>query len=221
VTSSTYWSFWAGGLGLAVISVGHLLWTRRPLALSGGLARLLRFRADERERLAEAKIASGGLDEALLAATRARFGEAALADPPTDRFAAASGDENRDLAAGAAQGPLAPRLPIDCVALFVVCLALGAALSRRLVGVGAGVEPTSAIGFGLGEVFERIAGSGPGAALQLVVGGWLVGFGARMAGGCTSGHGLSGLASFQLASALATAAMFAGGIAVSFWLEGR
>ncbi|MBS1212493.1 MAG: hypothetical protein H6R26_1110 [Proteobacteria bacterium] len=38
---------------------------------------------------------------------------------------------------------------------------------------------------------------------QLAVGGFLVGFGARMSNGCTSGHGICGLASLQLPSLLA------------------
>lgn len=38
---------------------------------------------------------------------------------------------------------------------------------------------------------------------QLLGGGFLVGFGARMSNGCTSGHGICGLASLQLPSVLA------------------
>jgi uncharacterized protein len=40
-------------------------------------------------------------------------------------------------------------------------------------------------------------------AWQLLAGGLLVGFGARLSGGCTSGHGICGLASLQLPSILA------------------
>jgi uncharacterized protein len=38
---------------------------------------------------------------------------------------------------------------------------------------------------------------------QLAAGGFLVGYGARMSNGCTSGHGICGLASLELPSALA------------------
>ena len=38
---------------------------------------------------------------------------------------------------------------------------------------------------------------------QLLVGGLVAGFGARLANGCTSGHGICGLASLQLPSLLA------------------
>ncbi|HBH37944.1 MAG TPA: hypothetical protein DDX06_06105 [Curvibacter sp.] len=37
-------------------------------------------------------------------------------------------------------------------------------------------------------------------AWQLLVGGFLVGYGARLGGGCTSGHGICGLGSLQLPS---------------------
>lgn len=46
----------------------------------------------------------------------------------------------------------------------------------------------------------------------LVVGGFLVGFGTRYAGGCTSGHSIMGLSSLQLPSLVATICFMAGGI---------
>lgn len=51
--------------------------------------------------------------------------------------------------------------------------------------------------------------------LILVVGGFLVGFGARYAGGCTSGHAISGLANLQLASLLAVIGFFIGGLFIT------
>jgi uncharacterized protein len=48
--------------------------------------------------------------------------------------------------------------------------------------------------------------------LMIVVGGFLVGFGTRWAGGCTSGHSISGLALLQLPSLVATLGFFAGGL---------
>ena len=50
----------------------------------------------------------------------------------------------------------------------------------------------------------------------IVVGGFLVGFGARWAGGCTSGHGITGLATLQPASLLAVTGFFAGGLFVTW-----
>lgn len=46
----------------------------------------------------------------------------------------------------------------------------------------------------------------------MVVGGFLVGFGARWANGCTSGHAIMGLAELQRASLIAVVGFFAGGL---------
>ena len=51
----------------------------------------------------------------------------------------------------------------------------------------------------------------------IVFGGFLVGFGTRYAGGCTSGHSITGLSNFQLPSLIATICFMAGGFLVT-WL---
>jgi uncharacterized membrane protein YedE/YeeE len=48
--------------------------------------------------------------------------------------------------------------------------------------------------------------------LFMVLGGFLVGFGVRYAGGCTSGHGFMGLSQGSISSALAIVSFFAGGL---------
>jgi len=48
--------------------------------------------------------------------------------------------------------------------------------------------------------------------LFMIVGGFLVGFGTRYAGGCTSGHAISGLSNLQLPSLFATISFMIGGI---------
>lgn len=49
----------------------------------------------------------------------------------------------------------------------------------------------------------------------MVMGGFLVGFGARYAGGCTSGHAIMGLSSLQWPSLIATCCFMAGGFIMS------
>jgi uncharacterized membrane protein YedE/YeeE len=51
---------------------------------------------------------------------------------------------------------------------------------------------------------------------MIIVGGFLVGFGTRYAGGCTSGHGILGLSALQWPSLLATMSFFIGGILFSY-----
>lgn len=53
--------------------------------------------------------------------------------------------------------------------------------------------------------------------LLLLAGGFLIGFGSRYAGGCTSGHAISGLSNLQLPSLLAVIGFFIGGL-ISTWL---
>lgn len=52
----------------------------------------------------------------------------------------------------------------------------------------------------------------------LVVGGFMVGFGARYAGGCTSGHAISGLSNLQLPSLIAVIGFFIGGLLMNHLL---
>lgn len=47
-----------------------------------------------------------------------------------------------------------------------------------------------------------------------VIGGFLIGFGTRYAGGCTSGHAIMGLANLQWPSLVATCCFMAGGFAM-------
>ncbi len=54
--------------------------------------------------------------------------------------------------------------------------------------------------------------------LLMVVGGFLVGFGTRYAGGCTSGHAISGLSNLQLPSLVAVIGFFIGGLLTTFVL---
>ena len=55
-------------------------------------------------------------------------------------------------------------------------------------------------------------------AMLIIGGGFLVGFGTAYAGGCTSGHAISGLADFQLPSLVAVMGFFAGGLLATYFL---
>jgi uncharacterized membrane protein YedE/YeeE len=52
----------------------------------------------------------------------------------------------------------------------------------------------------------------------LIVGGFLVGFGTRYAGGCTSGHAITGLSNLQLPSLLAVIGFFLGGLIMTHFI---
>lgn len=52
----------------------------------------------------------------------------------------------------------------------------------------------------------------------LVIAGFLVGFGTRYAGGCTSGHAITGLSNLQLPSLVAVIGFFIGGLVMTFFI---
>ncbi|WP_272973991.1 YeeE/YedE family protein [Croceibacter atlanticus] len=62
------------------------------------------------------------------------------------------------------------------------------------------------------EIFSAEALDNPFNILILLIGGLLVGFGARYAGGCTSGHAISGLSNLQTPSLIAVIGFFIGGL---------
>ena len=55
-----------------------------------------------------------------------------------------------------------------------------------------------------------------GGGIRLFVGGILIGFGTRYAGGCTSGHAITGIANLNWPSLVATIFFFVGGLAITW-----
>jgi hypothetical protein len=66
------------------------------------------------------------------------------------------------------------------------------------------------------ELFSWSSLTTPVGWVVLGVGGFLVGFGARYAGGCTSGHAIMGMATFQRASLIAVIGFFIGGLFITY-----
>lgn len=83
--------------------------------------------------------------------------------------------------------------PLPLAAAFILGLPLGALLFQS----------------GFGPIEARF----PPTASLLIAGGLLVGFGTRLGSGCTSGHGVCGMARFSRRSFIATATFIASGIA--------
>jgi hypothetical protein len=195
----SWWPWWLAGLALASFSVLHWFALRRTLAVSGRFTALV-----NRLRHGPADGANLSQDEllaAIRAATSEQFGEVTVDAAPEPDVAAP---------------PVSLRAPDGPVrhGLFLIGLVLGGLLSALLGGI-------APVGFTLAsQGFHSTFGSGgPLPMLALLFGGALVGFGTRMAGGCTSGHGLCGVSQFQLGSLVATCAFFGVGIATSFLLQ--
>jgi uncharacterized membrane protein YedE/YeeE len=91
---------------------------------------------------------------------------------------------------------------------FMAGLVLGGIISASLHGHW---MPTWNLG-----VFDEAIGLGHAGKLAwMFIGGLLIGFGTRLANGCTSGHGIFGLSNFELPSLVATLSFMAGGIATT------
>lgn len=88
---------------------------------------------------------------------------------------------------------------------FLAGLVIGGVISAVTTG---GWEPTWA----LGMLDEALALGPAGKLAWMFVGGLFIGFGTRLAGGCTSGHGIFGMSNFEVPSIVSTLSFMAGGI---------
>jgi uncharacterized membrane protein YedE/YeeE len=196
---SGYWPFWLAGPALGALTVGYWIAVRRPLGVSGVLARFSRIREEARYDRGNEVLAADPalLEAAMAAATEEAFGP--MEPPP-----AAAADERR--AAGRVCAPT-PRLSAHATFLFaVVGGGFLAALARGTLGAP------------LGDAFVLHVGRGPGALAALAAAGLLVGFGASLTGGCSAGHGLTGCGRLMPGSLLSTATFLAAAAGASLLL---
>ena len=90
---------------------------------------------------------------------------------------------------------------------FAIGLPLGGAIG--VLSSGGAIEPT----FQMGAMYDSVLPKDLLArAVYLACGGTLIGLGARMAGGCQSGHSINGMALLNPPSLLASAGFFVGGL---------
>jgi uncharacterized membrane protein YedE/YeeE len=197
----SFWPAWLGAGALGGLTILFWLAVRRPLGISGIWGRFLRFEDERRVDRAE-RLARERADELRMALELA-----------TAEAMAAEGGGQREAApvpTAVQRRALGPRPTLGAHGLFLVGLVLGGVVSARLRG-GAG-------GPGLGPAFEATFGAGPRGLLVLLGGGLLVGFGTTLAGGCPSGHGLSGCSRGEPGSLAAAASFLGAAVAVTLLL---
>lgn len=208
-----YWSWWLGGLAMAGVAIANWLLVRRMLAVSGRYTAIvdrLRFGAPP---VPEEPMSAEEMAAAIRAMTAATFGEGALgsapaaSEEPLERPPAkAQSKKNQPKGNSTAQSFLTHPL-------MLLGAALGGALSMILDG-----HWELTLGLRSDALSQIVGGDGMRMTAALLVGGIFVGFGTRMAGGCTSGHGLCGFSRLQAGSIVATLAFFGAGVATSFLL---
>ena len=209
----SYWPWWLGGAALAGVIVGHWLLTRRMMAVSGRVTVLVdrvRFGSEPEEP----EMTPEQLVLAMRAATAAEFGASAL-DGPSERPQAPASDPPPASLRAPGDGAAVPLSGVPLRAHFTL-LGGGGAGGARGAALGGGVEPSALL---CGEVFSSLFGRTHLGPYALLFGGLFVGFGTRMAGGCTSGHGLCGVSRGQSGSILATVAFLATGVVTSLLLR--
>jgi hypothetical protein len=230
----TYLPWWLGAAALALVTVGSCIVARRPLGVSGILARFVRLPSEleaDRANAAAARAGDDAIEAALLAATLEAFGPAPAALPggPLPIGPAAASSCSAAVAApsscsasgaasakphrcGRACGSPAARPTVAAHALFLGGVVAGGFLAAVLRG-GFRVQ------LDLGPEFARLVGGGGAGLAALAVGGLLVGIGTSVSGGCSTGHGLSGCSRLQPAGVAATTTFFATAVACSLLLD--
>jgi uncharacterized protein len=197
-----YLNWWLAGLALGGLAALQWLLERRTLGVSGFVQRSMQFFLRREAAQQEQRVITADRDElraALLAATAEDAGEELMPLPVTT---ASQGTDAK---------PLGRLITSRGALMYVIGIAVGgavAALQRGTFGAST-----------LGPRFEELWGDGLLAVLALFGGGVLVGIGTRMAGGCTSGHGLSGCSRFQVGSLVSTCIFMAAAVAMTFVLR--
>ncbi len=199
MSNTEFLPWWAGAAALATVAILYFYATGRLLGVSGLFDKLLHWKQTRNADAVRAALQDAPDDwmREMIAATRSAYG---------DRGPATAGTSERT--AEKVESESSGRVPAPATAIesvvFLASLPVGSAIAALSTGKwGSSFSAT------LPQIF------GESALAVLAVGGVLVGFGTRMAGGCTSGHGLSGCSRFQPASLAATASFLGMAIFVS------
>lgn len=207
---SQYWAWWVLSLALAGVTLGFFIALRRPLGVSGSWARIVMWRNDNIIEKAEAPLRENPamLKDALMKATIDQFGEERVREVLEMRKHQGKGATQPPPQAG----KIIVRTKWTEHLFFLFMLVAGGTLSAWLSG-------RLNIQMDLGNMHKELFGSGVGYFITLFVGGILIGFGTQLGGGCTSGHGLSGVSRLVPSSIIATITFFGAAVAVSIALK--
>ncbi|MEU9576961.1 YeeE/YedE family protein [Streptomyces chilikensis] len=211
---TTYWPWWAGAVGLALVTIYHALATDRSFGVSSAWDRVVHWRRERRlERMDEEFADDRALAEALAAATAEHFGPGP--SPVRQLPYGQPGTLQVDVEPPAGDRPAATSgrpAPLFTQAALLISVFVGGLIAAVTSG-------RFELRLDMGPGFRSLVTADPVMmTVLLFAGGVLVGFGTRLAGGCSSGHGLNGCGRLRPVSLLATAVFFGTAVAVSFIL---
>jgi len=204
-----YANWWITAISLASITLIFWIIFKRPLGVSGSWGRVVLWKSESLITKVDNPIYahSQTMVNSLMAATIEAFGEKAVQKALDDHKGPIPGlsEISNSLA-------VERRLPWTGHLLFLLMLPVGGFITSYAMG-------NFHIQFNLGELHRSLFGTGFSYALTLIVGGILVGFGTQLAGGCTTGHGISGISRLIPASLIATCSFFGSAVVVSLLLK--
>ncbi|MFF4865850.1 YeeE/YedE family protein [Streptomyces sp. NPDC002405] len=232
-----YWPWWAGAVGLALVTVNYTLTTDRSFGVSSAWDRVLHWRSERRlEQMDDEFADDQALAEALAAATAEHFGT--LPGAPTSYAGSQPQYASPQASHADPHAPYAPPQPVPqppapyvepaategssvtsqrpaplvTQAALLVSIFLGGLIASLASG-------RFELRYDMGPGFRDLVTADPITMVVLLfLGGVLVGFGTRLAGGCSSGHGLNGCGRLRPVSIVATAVFFGTAVGVSFLL---
>lgn len=198
-----YWPWWIGGLALAGLTILFRMVTSKPLGVSGSWYQVAYWRQQQEKANAEKALSQnkGATADAMMAAALAEFGEDAMDEALSDSTKQAS-DQNTSSSAVSTPAPWTAHL------VFLICMFCGGLIWAFYTG-------NFHVQMQLSDLHTQLSGTGWKMFFVLFVGGLFVGIGTQMAGGCSSGHGLSGCANLSRASLIATTFFFGTAVLVS------
>lgn len=193
-----YLPWWQGALAFGALTILFQLLIARPLGVAGSWAKVLERKA-EKERQAQRDAMQDS--NAFLEATLAEFGEEEIDAAALDEADTDTAEKQRTA------------IPWAAHVVFLLSILIGAMLTAYWHG-------DFSVQMELSALHTQYSGGSIHIWITLLIGGLFVGLGTQMAGGCTSGHGLSGCANLAPASFLSTALFFASAVVFSLLLDG-
>lgn len=203
---TSFLPWWVTAIGLASVTLGFYMFSKKTLGVSGSWTRVIQWRDDKAITDAETPFANQPklFKDALMKATIEHFGEPRVATFLQERHQNKSviHEVEKDVPVPVSRNHWSVHL------VFLLALTVGGYIGAYLNG-GASIQ------MDMGELHRGLFGNGFALFMTLFVGGIMVGFGTQLGGGCTSGHGLSGVSRLVPASLIATMSFFGAAIIFS------